>query len=383
MKFSEIKGLTKDLPISSVIEAWDESAFNNKCPFHEDEHSGSFKFKDEPTGGIYKCFVCESTGDKYEFVMKYDGVDFKEAVLRIALRFELISREEYLKHSKNPDKNNTSKKVQIRKVKKIQNAEKRPDKYLNDVYSAMKKVFGLNEDHKKYLLDRGVAESELNEYFSFGKFNEEFFYGMYREKGFLRNDFLGVPGFFLNEKGEVVGKEVEGIGIPMINSEGLITGVQLRRDKVEGKSARYIFFSSTKENGGCSVGTLADVISSGKTKGSVFITEGHFKAVELKKHFGCTAISVQGVNNTACLDDEIKKMLEKTEIRRFVIAFDADMVHNRYVMKAALKLQKQLEKFDIPTGFMTWDEKFGKGCDDVIRNGNAQHFKFSKTIKGE
>lgn len=383
MKFSEIKKLTSDLPISSVIQMWDEDAFYNKCPFHDDENSGSFKYKDEEKGGIFKCFVCETTGDKYEFVMKYDSVDFKEAVLRIALRFDLISREEYLKHSKNPDSKKESRKVEVKKVKKITNAEKKPDVYLNDVYTTMRKVFGLTEDHKKYLIGRGLEEKELSQYFSFGEFNEAFYRKMFQEKGFSRTDFIGVPGFYLNEQGNVLGKESQGIGIPMMNAKGLITGVQLRKDRVEGKSARYIFFSSTKENGGCSVGTIADIIDANVEKGSVFITEGHFKALQLRKHFGCTSISVQGVNNTACLDEEIPSLLEKMEIRRFVIAFDADMIHNKYVFKAAKKLQQQLEKFNIPAGFMVWDEKYGKGCDDVILNGNSEHFKFVKTLKEE
>ena len=50
------------------------------CPFHS-EKSPSFKIN--PVKGIYHCFGCGEHGDPIDFVMRYEGVNFPEAVERI------------------------------------------------------------------------------------------------------------------------------------------------------------------------------------------------------------------------------------------------------------------------------------------------------------
>ena len=201
--------------------------------------------------------------------------------------------------------------------------------------------------------------------------------------GLIPEDFIGIPGFYL-ENGKIASKDIEGIAIPMHNAEGNITSLQVRRDKITDKKhgARYIFFSSSKLEQGCSSGAQVDIVNPDYS-GSYFITEGHFKALELQKHFGVSAISVQGVNNVEPLKTEIPALLEKHLIRRFIIAYDADMVHNKNVKKAAMNLKDLLESFNIPTGFMIWDEQYGKGADDVILSGNTEHFKFVRNLEGE
>ena len=378
MTFAEIKKLIEDIPISSVLENWEPETLNGKCCFHDDTNAGSFKYKDDDKkGGMFKCFCCGVTGDKVDFVMKHDNVDFKEATYRIAVHFGKISQEEYKKISSNP----TTKPivlVQPKTIKKVNEAERLPDWYLDIVYSDLRQMAGLTEEHREYLLGRGVKEEDLINYFSMPTFDEKFLSKL-KEKYKNPKDFIGVPGFYVEDR-KIHGRNIEGIGIPIKNSDGQITAIQVRKDKVRSKEARYIFFSSAGLNQGCSCGAQVDIQLPDKS-GSVLITEGHFKAVEICKHFDSTVISVQGVNNTKELDNEIPRMLEKRDIRRFIIAFDADMMHNPAVKKAANKLKVQLEKFDIPTGFMVWDEKFGKGADDVILAGNAKEFKFTRTLE--
>jgi hypothetical protein len=62
----------KDYPIEHLIDIKKGVAL---CPFHEDHH---------PSMGIknnrYRCFACGAKGDTIEFVMKRDGLSFKEAL---------------------------------------------------------------------------------------------------------------------------------------------------------------------------------------------------------------------------------------------------------------------------------------------------------------
>lgn len=379
MNLKEIKKEVKKLPISAILEAWEPSTLDGKCCFHEDKHGGSFKYKDDPKkGGIFTCFCCGATGDKIDFVMKHDNVDFNEANLRIAARLGIIEESEYKKESKNPETQPLVK-VQIKETKKVIEAERKDVPYLDEHYRAMKEVLDLTDAHKEYLLKRGVKEEELGRFFSVNGPVDNFFWTIMRYSQEMEpQEFIGVPGFYYNGK-SVVSKDVKGIAIPLTNAKGQITSIQIRKDKIEGKEARYIFFSSSDTNEGCSSGAQIHIEKPEK-EGSVIITEGYFKALELSKYFNCTVISVQGVNNTKALDVEIPELLKLRKIKKFIIAFDADMMHNKNVKNAAKKLQKQLEKFNINAGFMVWDEKYGKGADDVILAGNAEEFKFQRNL---
>lgn len=381
MNVKEIKRRIKSIPVSDVLEAWEPDTLDGICCFHQDTNAGSFKYKNNTkNGGIYTCFVCGQSGDKIDFVMKHDGVDFNEAILRIALRFDVIDERTYKQLSKNPE-GVKYEKLNITKVKDVVEAKKQGPLNLNCVYEAMREYYGLSEKHKEYLLGRGVKEENLSNYFSLRKGDEAFFNTMKQVFHFDKDKLIGVPGFYV-EGNKIATREIEGIAIPMHNANGLITAIQIRKDEIGEKGARYIFFSSSKKNLGCSSGSAVDIIDP-DYNGTYFVTEGHFKAMKLHETFGVSAISVQGVNNIEPLKEEIPALLAKHGIRRFIIAYDADMKHNPNVKKAAKKLQKLLESFEVPTGFMVWDEQYGKGADDVIEAGHRDKFRFVKNLEEE
>ncbi len=58
-------------------------SFKGLCPFHK-EKSGSFYV--HPDRGFYHCFGCHESGSAIDFVMKTNGLDFREAVVMLAER---------------------------------------------------------------------------------------------------------------------------------------------------------------------------------------------------------------------------------------------------------------------------------------------------------
>src|SRR5574339_714825 len=55
------------------------------CPFHENKHSPAFVVW--PETGTWRCFgQCNEGGDIFKFVMKREGLDFKEALQKLADR---------------------------------------------------------------------------------------------------------------------------------------------------------------------------------------------------------------------------------------------------------------------------------------------------------
>ena len=53
------------------------------CPFHA-EKTPSFMVNEEL--GLYKCFGCGAGGDVINFLMEIEGIDFIEALTRLAER---------------------------------------------------------------------------------------------------------------------------------------------------------------------------------------------------------------------------------------------------------------------------------------------------------
>src|SRR5215471_15944326 len=63
--------------------------FSGLCPFHT-EKTPSFSVN--PELGLYYCFGCQESGDAITFVRKLDGLDFVEAVERLAARSGITLR---------------------------------------------------------------------------------------------------------------------------------------------------------------------------------------------------------------------------------------------------------------------------------------------------
>jgi len=60
--------------------------FQALCPFHK-EKTPSFNVN--PQMQIFKCFGCQKGGDVFSFVREYEGIDFPEAVRRLAERAKI------------------------------------------------------------------------------------------------------------------------------------------------------------------------------------------------------------------------------------------------------------------------------------------------------
>ena len=96
-----------------------------------------------------------------------------------------------------------------------------------------------------------------------------------------------------------------------------------------------------------------------------------FKAIAINKCYGCPVFSVQGVGNYHGIEEQVKVALERyPHINRILIAYDADFIGNISVASHAIKLFNLLLKSfpDLKYQYVLWNEKYGKGFDDLIEN---------------
>lgn len=409
--FLQVIKEVKKLKITQVIGKYIEirqrgfSDADAICPFHEDLKMGNFKISDSK--GIYKCFACGAFGDGISFVQEYFDIPFHEAVYQIAADHGIISESQI-------QKNGVSDRS-IRPVKTQNQNWKRngltriATPYTRHVaYSVFLKAVELSEEHRDYLKSRGFTDEEIEErkFFTFPEPTREFLKELYtltRKYGISPNIFKKIPGFYTHPNwatGSVHPKsgkkeyyykfaKYQGIGIPILNALDMIVGIQIRKNIIGGGGNKYLWFSSSfagnPDNSfiyGTSAGAPTHVAAPKEIKypNVVLITEGYFKAEAIAREFSCVAVSVSGVGNFRTINDDLRQIRHYktgTPVQFIYITYDADLSKNPQVFLQSQKLVDFIrESFPNVQFFMSvWDERDGKGIDDLIQNGKQSTLK--------
>lgn len=388
------------------------------CPFHNDHKIGSFVATESM--GIWKCFSCGEGGDSIKFISLIEGTDYLETAFNLALRYGIISDDEYAeyyqrrRYTKKQRKNIEQKFEKINKEKIKKKIKDIADEdTLHSVFSLFIKTVGehyevnnkenydglLSKEHKKHLVeDRGLSEEEIinGHFFTFPtrQIRQRFLKAV-REKFGDEEVLAKVPGFF-KERGKESYTFVshKGIGIGIKNAEGKLVGIQVRHDAKNENKSRYVWFSSSfalfddKYECGTSSGSPVDVVYPSKLRTfTIFITEGRFKAMKIAKEKGAIALSVQGVSTWKGIMKELEKLQKSPIIKRIcpqnrkfsinciLIAFDADMNYNYAVFSQARKMADYLQEKGYVVYYLNWNERLGKGIDDIMLNGHCNKIK--------
>lgn len=417
-RISEIIERVLEIPVSVVISRYitlkkKGNQWDGLCPFHGDHKLGSFKVTDSK--GIFKCFSCGEGGNSIQFVKLFKNLNYIQSVLHIAYEHGLINADEYEELSSSRvscDKEAIKVETKYNEKKVFEKPKIADAKTLNLVYRLFAKgctYLGkerLSLEHRNHLLnERNLTEEEIKKfgYFTFPtKYVTKHFLKALEKYNLSEDVLKEVPGFFYNTKKESWDfTSLKGLGIPIMNEEGLVVGIQVRKDTVTKGQQRYIWFSSSFTidydylEYGTSIGAPTNVVIPDeiKTK-TIFITEGHFKAIKIAKEYSSVAISVQGVCSWKSILKVIKHILEikdKHLFKYIYIAYDGDMTYNTAVFLQAINMGLSIsginpmdevktikntlssEDFlpDLQVFYCVWDDILGKGIDDLINNGNG------------
>jgi len=146
--------------------------FTALCPFHDD-HDPSLSISDDKQ--IYKCFVCGSGGNVFNFVMNFKKVSFPEAVKEVA---DVIGKPLTIDIVQTPKKIDKNQKYYDLFAKYIEETN-----YLLTATNAGLKA-------KEYLNKRGIEDKVIN-YFNIGlNPSDDFMYHYLHQNGYKDEDMI-------------------------------------------------------------------------------------------------------------------------------------------------------------------------------------------------
>lgn len=227
------------------------------CPFHDD-HDPSLQIDKDKQA--FRCFVCDSGGDVFSFVQKYEKCSFVEAIKKVA---EIIGYNDPRLHERGP----------VRKV----------DESLTPIYNCLTELqkfyaYGLTTEEGKIArdyLDNRHLSNEQREKFGLGYALKDgsMVINYLKQKGFsLKN--IESTGIALVQTSNMNDSNAGRLIFPIRDHNGQVVGFSARR-MVDDDTAKYINSPDTK------VFTKSNVLynyhlakQTAKHDGYVYVVEG-------------------------------------------------------------------------------------------------------------
>ena len=295
--------------------------FKGLCPFHG-EKTPSFNVSDDKQ--IYHCFGCGEGGDIFSFVMKFDGVDFLEAVKYLAgLAGVELPKTKYGFVSAADEEHSKRKKWAFR-INEI----------ARDFFAATLKASVGGSAASNYLIKRGISENIWTQHFlGYADNAWESLVEHLRSKG--------VPLDLASELGLIRKRDSGGyfdffrerIIFPIISPRGEVLGFggrNISEQKGDQQVAKYMNSpdSLIYHKSGCVYG-LNKAQSSIREDGSAIFVEGYMDLI---------ALSQVGVNNvvaplgTSLTEGHLRLIQRYT--RNIVLVFDGDEAGSRAAIRS-------------------------------------------------
>lgn len=181
------------------------------------------------------------------------------------------------------------------------------------------------------------------------------------------HDLAQVPGFYRGGEGWRLNftEWYQGIIIPVLDTRGRIRALAVRRDQVS--KQKYVWLTSKEKPDGvssCSPPHFAKP-EIARLSGEMIFTEGALKANIISSLTGQAVCGIAGVSNFAeTFGRDVRRALP--ELRRAVVAYDADFRTNVAVRDGLTKLRQNLRSAGLVVSVMAWQPELGKGFDDAL-----------------
>jgi len=336
---ASIESLKNSIDIVDVVGSFIElrkagANYKANCPFHG-EKTPSFVVS--PSKQIYHCFGCGCGGDSIKFVMELEKLSYPEAIEKLASMFNFS-----LSYTKGSSDYSDAKRV------------------LEALQTWYVKNLEHNETARKYLLDRGIAESSI----------EKFGIGYVPEGNsvmqFLNSALLPLPKaveagvLAQGEGGRYYARLVERITFPIFSASGAAVGFGGRT--ISNHPAKYINSPQTKlfNKSRLLYGYNLAKESIYKNK-KLIVCEGYLDVVMFHQAGFAEAVASMGT----ALTSEHLPLLRKGD-PKVILAYDGDKAGQA----AALKAAQMLSMAGFDGGVVLFPD--GQDPADLIAKGQSE-----------
>ena len=310
------------------------------CPFHN-EKSPSFSVS--PERQIFHCFGCGVGGNIYTFLMKIEGIGFKDAIEQLAERANI-----QLPRIENPEEDRKEElKAKIYKINQFT-----ADFYHKNLYKPTA------QNAQEYVKKRKLTQNTLETFkigFS-GKFDE--LYKSLKLQGFGEKEILESRLVIKNDRGQFIDMYRNRLMIPICDIRGRVIAFGGR--VLDDSKPKYI---NSPENVVYSKGRHLFGLNVAKKDCSkkLLIVEGYMDAISLYQRGITNVVAALG---TALTEQQGWLLRKSTE--QVILGFDADGAGQTAVARSMEILQKmgcdmrvlQIEGAKDPDEFVL---KFGEG----------------------
>jgi len=274
--------------------------YSGLCPFHN-EKSPSFTVNDQK--GFYHCFGCQAHGDIISFEMSKEGLEFKEAVIKLANDFSIE-----IPLTKNFEKNNYSQ-------------NNRPFELLEEITKFFEKNLyqSFANEARKYLQKRGINSTIAKKFrLGFAPDSYDSLHNYLSEKNYSQKEILECGIIAKNDRGKIYDKMRNRIIFPITNKKNQVIAFGART--LGNDLPKYLNSQETeifKKNQ-----TLYNIANARKSifdKSYVVIVEGYMDAISLASNGIENVVAGLG---TAIGEHHLKQLFLITD--KIIICLDGD-----------------------------------------------------------
>ncbi|MBU2543258.1 DNA primase, partial [Patescibacteria group bacterium] len=311
---SIVELINERLPLKHSGRNW-----RGLCPFHG-EKTPSFFVSEELQR--YKCFGCGETGDVFNFLEKYEGMTFTEALRYVAERIGIT----------------------LEKYKPSADDEQR-DQLLEVLNLAKEYYHYLLTDHKTgqkardYLKARGTSQDSVQLFqlgYSLPGWDGLIKYLHHKKKYGL--DKLVEAGLVIKNRGRYYDRFRDRVMFPLTNHRGQVVGFSGRSLETDAKEAKYINTPETRlyHKAELLYG-YHELLQFIRKKNEVIVTEGEFDVISSTQAHVNHIVAIKGSAFTPAHAKFIKRVANKVS---FALDMDAAGIE---ATKRAIPIAQELD----------------------------------------
>ena len=306
------------------------------CPFHDNKHTPAFVVW--PETGTWRCFgSCNEGGDIFKFVMKKEGLDFKEAMQRLAARAG-VEIQEFRRES--PEQKEAYDNLR---------------KLLEDAVVFYRSHLFANKEILTYLREkRGLTDTTI-ETFGLGYAPQGYDNALrhFTQRGYAQQDLIDSGLLSARDSGGYYDRFRHRIMIPIRDEQGRMTGFGARI--VDPNDIPK--FLNSPETPIFSKGRLLYGLDRARkpirTADQAVIVEGYLDVIALHQAGYENVVSPMG---TALTEDQLRLLKKFT--RRIVLALDPDTAGQKAVLRGLDAARSAMDK----------EGEFGFDARGLLRN---------------